>query len=174
MFFIRVGNGENLMVLRGPHDVVGDLRSNTWALQQWNSAVRGLTIGGVAAESLARRERTESGIIPAPGCIGFIVRWDDSQKRMNEVLLLSTVEATGFYYKELVVSMEFGRIRIAGFKQEIEIGMVHNPTDRRKVAGLDIPNTLDQRTPSLEHLREELWQRSVRPFIDKRGSGKLW
>lgn len=174
MFFIRVGNGETLMALRGPYDIVGDLRSNTWALQQWDSAVRGLTIGGVAADSLPRRERTESGIIPAPGCIGLIVRWDYTRQWVNEVLLLSTVEATSFYYKELVVSMEFGRIRIAGFKQEIEVGVTHNPTDRRKVAGLDIPITLDQRTPSLEDLREELWQRSVRPFIDKRGSGKLW
>lgn len=174
MFFIRIGNGKNFTALREPYDVFGALGSNTWALKQWRSAVTGMTVNGVSIESLPRRERSEGGLIPPAGSLGFVISWNDELNAAAEVLYLSTPQSSSFYYRELVVTVSREEIRIAGFRQDVRLGIVYEAGDPKKIAHIEVPMTMPQRLSSLEELRRSFQRNPFPDFIDRRGTGKLW
>lgn len=174
MLFLRIGNGQNLLVLHGPHDVVGNPNQGCWAIKRWGSAINGLVIGGVAAETLPRREYGAAGIIPPIGTIGVVVAWNKEKNRPEEILLLSTIERTSFYYKDLVFSMERDVVRVAGFKQEWLFEVGYDQSAPSRISHFFSPAGVVEPIRTLEDLRVSMQRRMFGDFIDRRGSGTLW
>lgn len=174
MIFLRIGNGQNLLVLQGPHDVIGNPNEGCWAIKRWGSEIGALVIGGVASDTLPSREYESAGIIPPLGTIGVIVSWNKEKSRADETLLLSTIERTSFRYKDIVVSMDREAVRVSGFKQEWHFEVGYSQTVPAQVSHFFSPNGIVEPLRSLDHVRVSMQRRMFGDFIDRRGSGTLW
>jgi len=149
MFFLRAGNGHNLMTLKGTHHLYRGSGTN-WALLSWYPTISGVVVDREPVRAMTCRDFGLSGIIPPPQSLSVVISTMPGSFAPMEVAIFSSVVDTSFYYKELVVSLSAERIDIAGFGQRCSIEILRS-SDGGSSFGM--PLSLPAQISSLEDLR---------------------